>query len=208
MNQEGFAVTPELIQFGTAGTTQLLIALPENSGDGGFKAHFVPTPGVEVKLFRSLDNELNNGFDVINVYQVKLQTQGAHQPYVVQYAELLPIIDGVVSMITHPLISTQSINVVMPVGGINQQPMSIALLDNSGSTGYNWRVSGITGPLKVTDKIYHSRVDAVGVPNLHLFNLMPTEPGHMTTQLQLIPPDKGEPVYFINIAVVATPPVK
>lgn len=198
----------ETILFSTAGKEKLLVALPETKKPGGFTARFIPTPGAEVTLFKSIPNELNNGIEFINVYEVTLKAEAVVQPFTVQQAlpVLQPAIVGCVQIAAQPYVKAEFVHVEMPVGGIQKQPFSLALLDQSASTGYHWEVAGTTGPLKVSEKVFPGEL--IGAPGVRLFNLIPTEPGFATLQIQLIPPGQKEAVYLVNVSVIAKLPVQ
>jgi|GEM_PF-6482991 len=197
----------ETILFSTAGKDKILVALPETKKLGGLHARFLPIPGVEVTLFKSIPNELNNGIDVINIYEVALKAEAAVQPFVVQQPlpVLQPVITGSVQLAAHPYISAEFCHVEMPVGGLNTQPFSLAVIDQSASTGFHWEAN-VVGPLKVADKIYPG--EAIGAPGVRLFNIVPTELGIAHLHLQLIPPGKKDAVYCLNVSILAKAPVQ
>lgn len=197
----------ETILFSTAGKESILVALPETKQMGRLTATFAPTPGVEVNLIKSFPNQLRNGIETINVYEITLKAEAAVQRFAVHHGRLRPpVVTGAIEIAAHPYVSAEFCHVEMPLGALNGQPISLAVYDQSASTGHTWQAN-VVGPLKFTEVISPHADLVPGEPAVRLYNILPTEEGLAYLHLQLIPPGKQEPAYCVNFSILAKPPI-
>lgn len=196
------------ILYSSAGVTQTLVAVPESNLIGGPQWRFLENNDFEVTQVARLQNpNPTPEFQTIGVYSVALKTQqGVQRFQEVQggVALPLPLISGAISMITHPVSTTQMIHATLPVGGVDKQPLLIAVRDNAGSTGYHWQqVPAKEAGLQTASHFFPPESQAVGAPGIRVFEYTADESGHYTVQLRLMPPGGKQAASTIAVSIQA-----
>lgn len=197
------------ILYSSAGITETLIALPETNVIGGPRWNFMEDPAFTVTRVAQLKAPNSRPeFQTVSIYNVALKTQAGVQRFQEVQGGVhlpLPLVNGAISMITHPVTTTQSIHANLPVGGVDRQPLLVAVRDNSGSTGYSWQQSPTTEPgLLMANNFFPSDTQAVGAPGFRVFEFTAEESGTYTVQLKLVPPGGKQPVSTIVVTLHAT----
>jgi predicted secreted protein len=196
------------ILYSTAGTTEILVALPEPAHGilGSYAWQLPTTPGMKATLIETLSNpHPTPEFSALKVYSIQLETQAAHQPFVMLQAGIHPpvaLLNGTVSMITHPVMRATMVHANLPTGGVDKLPLLIAVRDNSGSTGYHWTEEGVAG-LTIQQHLYPPQVQAIGASGTKVYFINSKEPGAHAARFCLMPPAGVTPVYTINVSVTS-----
>jgi len=201
-------VVENTIFYSSAGVTECLVALPETTLLGGTVWQFIENPAFTHTPVVQLKNPNPiPGFELIGIYNVALKTEAGVQ----RFQEIqggvhlpLPLVKGAISMITHPLATTQFIHANLPVGGIEKQPLLVAVKENAGSTGYRWeQFPTKEAGLITVNNFFPPDTKLVGAPGIRVFEFKAEEPGAYTVQLKLMPPAGKLPVATIVVTLHA-----
>lgn len=196
------------ILYSSAGITECLVALPVTNLIGGPRWTFLEDPAFAVKQVAQLQPpNPTPEFQSISIYSVALKTQAGVQRFQEIQSGVhlpLPLVTGAVSMITHPVTTIQSIHANLPVGGVDKQPLLIAVRDNSGSTGYHWQQSPVKeAGLKSANHFFPPESQTVGAPGFRVFEFTAEESGTYSIQINLLPPGGKQPVSTLAVTLHA-----
>lgn len=199
-----------VILYSSAGLSELLVAVPEPKAGllGSYTWQFRESEGIRVDNAGSFPApNPTASFDHVTLYKLSLTSQAAVQEFnmVQPITPMGPLVQGRASMISHPVATTYFVHATLPVGGVDQTPLCIAVPDNSGSTGYHWQIEAKSGSgLKVSSQVYSPQVSIPGAPSTQVFFCTATEPGANSFRLELIPPSGGPAVSQVVVAFTAT----
>ncbi|HLO03429.1 MAG TPA: protease inhibitor I42 family protein [Symbiobacteriaceae bacterium] len=199
-----------VILYSSAGLSELMVAVPEPKAGllGSYSWQWKETPGIRVENAGSFPApNPTASFDHVTLYKLSLTTQAAVQEFnmVQPITPMGPLVQGRASMIAHPVSTTYFVHATLPVGGVDKTPLCIAVPENSGSTGYAWRIQDKSGSgLQIATQTYSPQTSMVGTPGTQVFFCTATEPGANTFRLELIGPSGGAPVSQVVVAFTAT----
>jgi hypothetical protein len=199
-----------VILYSSAGLTEILVAVPEPKAGmlGSYSWQFRDSHGIHAENAGSFPApNASPTFDHVTLYKLSLTSQSGGQEFnmVQPVHPQIPLVQGHASMISHPVTATYFVHATLPVGGVQKTPLCIAVLDQSGSTGYQWKIAEKAGSgLQVSSQVYKPQVSMPGAASTQIFFLNATEPGANSLRLELIPPSGGQAVAQVVVAFTAT----
>jgi hypothetical protein len=198
-----------VILYSSAGLTELLVAVPEPKAGliGSYTWQWKETPGIRLENAGSFPApNPTASFDHVTLYKLTLNTQAAVQEFsmVAPTTPIGPLVQGAASMISHPVARTYFVHASLPVGGVDQTPLCVAVPENAGSTGYRWQIADRSGSgLQIASQTYSPQISIPGAPGTQIFFATATEPGANAFRLELIPPGGGQPTAQVVVAFTA-----